>query len=106
MATPTSLFLRQLNKTSEGSRLVQADPAFASRVVRSHFRSLRGMLIAIMPAVALLTAMTTCSLLQDQGFVLFWLPQTLACCITGLVAWWSYRIHRRLILKTLRSSEE
>jgi hypothetical protein len=97
--------VRQLNKTVEGSRLVQADPDLAIRVVRSHYRSLRGMLIAMMPAVALLTAMTTRSLLQDQGVAIFWLETVLAAVIIGLVAWWSSRIQSRLILKALRTNE-
>jgi hypothetical protein len=96
--------VRRLNKTAAGSVAVQVDPDLAHRVVRSHYRSLRGMLIALMPAVTFVIAMTTCSLLRDQGFVIFWLPLILACCITGLVAWWSSRIQDRLILKPIRWS--
>lgn len=61
------------------------------------------MLIALMPAVTYVIAMTTCSLMRDRGFVIFWLPITVACGLTGLVAWWSSRIQDRLLLKALRS---
>ena len=98
--------VRRSNKTAAGAVAVQVNPDLAHRVVRSHYRSLRGMLIALMPAVAFVIAMTTCSLLRDRGFVIFWLPLTLACCITGLVAWWSSRIQERLILRALQSSEK
>ena len=96
--------VRRLSKTAAGFVAVQVDPDVAHRVVRSHYRSLRGMLIALMPAVTFILAMTSCSLLRDRGYVIFWLPLTLACCINGLVAWWSFRIQDRLILNALRSS--
>lgn len=98
--------VRRLGKTAGGSVALQVDPDLAHRVVRSHYRSLRGMLIALMPAMTFVLAMTTCSLLRDRGFVIFWLPMTLACCIIGLVAWWSSHIQDRLILRALRSCEK
>ena len=97
---------RRLIKITAGSVAVQVDPDVANRVVRSHYRSLRGILIALMPALTFVLVMTSSSLLRDRGFVIFWLPLTLACCITGLVAWWSSRIQDRLILRALRSCEK
>lgn len=96
--------VRRLGKTAAGSFALQVDPEVAHRVVRSHYRSPRGMLIALMPAVTLVLVMTACSLLQERGYVIFWLPLTLACCFTGLVGWWSSRIQDRLILKALGST--
>ena len=100
-----SVIVRRLSKTAAGAVAVQVDPDVAHRVVRSHNRSLRGMLIALMPAMTFVLAITTCSLLRDRGCVIFWLPLTLACCITMLVAWWSSRIQDRLILNALRLNE-
>ena len=98
--------VRRLSKTAAGSVALQVDPDLAHRVVRSHYRGPRGVLVALMPAMAFVLAMTTCSLLRDRESVIFWLPMTLACCITGLVAWWSSRIQDRLILRALRSCEK
>ena len=97
--------VQRLGKTAAGSVAVQIDPKVAHRVVRSHYRSLRGMLIALMPAVTFVLAMTTCSLLRDRGYVIFWLPMTLGCCITGFIAWWSSRVQHRQILTALQSSK-
>ena len=97
--------VQRLGKTAVGSVVVQIDPNVAHRVVRSHYRSLRGMLIALMPAVTFVLTMTTCVLLRDRGYVISWLPMTLACCITGFVAWWSSCIQDRQILTALQSSK-
>ena len=94
---------RRLIKIAAGSVTVHVDPDVANRVVRSHYRSLRGMLIALMPALTFVLVMTATTLLQERGYVIFWLPLILASCITGFVAWWSSCIQDRLILRKLLS---
>ncbi len=92
--------VRRLTRSMPESEAAQIEPGSLHRVVQSHYRSARGILIALMPATALVLALTVCSILRDRGYTIFWIPLAVASGLTGLVAWLSLRVRDRLVMKS------
>ena len=92
--------VRRLTRSIPESEAAQIEPGSLHRVVQSHYRSGRGILIALMPATALVLALTVCSVIRDRGYPIFWMPLAVASGLTGLIAWLSQRVRDRLVMKS------